>query len=419
MARFIHAADIHLDSPLKGLERYEGAPANEIREATRRALRNLVALAVDERVDFVVIAGDLYDGDWRDYNTGLFFLQQMAELARSGVPVYMAAGNHDAQSVVTKRLRLPENVHLFDTKRPETFELKELGIAIHGQGFRTKAVKEDLSAGYPAAMPGAFNIGVLHTSLTGREGHENYAPCTVEGLMRLGYDYWALGHVHTRECVKESGPAIWFPGNVQGRHVREEGEKGCLLVEAEHSRSVSVRFHALDVVRWAQLAVDVSEAQTLDECLDAFQNELRAAIEPLDGRMLAVRVVFKGQSRVHERLTSQPAQFLNELRAMANMEGKGAVWIEKVKTETRPRALKVASAMLEGPIEQMRSIVDELTAGGASLHELEQTLRPLLHKLPKDIEEDPEALFLTAPEGMRGLLRTAEALLIERLREKE
>ena len=223
--KFIHAADIHLDSPLRGLERYEGAPVDEIRQATRRALENLVSLAVESEVDFVLLVGDLYDGDWRDHNTGLFFAKQMSEFRKAGIKVFLIAGNHDAQNVMTKSLRLPDNVHQLNTSKPETVRLEELGVAIHGQGFRTKAVTKNLAMDYPAAIPHVFNIGLLHTSVTGREGHDNYAPCTPTNLVDLNYDYWALGHVHTRECLSED-PPIHFPGNVQGRHIREAGPKG-------------------------------------------------------------------------------------------------------------------------------------------------------------------------------------------------
>ncbi len=225
MIKFIHAADIHLDSPLVGLERYDGAPVDEIRGATRRALENLVRLATEEHASFVLIAGDVYDGDWKDYNTGLFFVKQMARLKEAGISVYLVAGNHDAASVITKSLRMPDNVAFLSTERPETMLIDRLGIALHGQGFPAREVTEDLSIAYPDAMAGMFNIGLLHTSVDGRSGHEPYAPCTLDGLRSKGYDYWALGHVHAREVLSED-PWIVFPGNMQGRHVRETGPKG-------------------------------------------------------------------------------------------------------------------------------------------------------------------------------------------------
>ena len=213
--KFIHAADIHLDSALHGLERYEGAPVDEIRSATRRAFDNLVDLAIDEEVQFVLLVGDLYDGDWKDYNTGLYFVDRMHRLREAGIRVFVVAGNHDAASQITKHLRLPENVTLFSTKHPEQAVLDDLDVAIYGQGFATRAVTDDISQAYPQGDPQLFNIGLLHTCLDGKPGHEPYAPCTIDGLRSKGYQYWALGHVHKREVISEE-PWIVFPGNIQG-----------------------------------------------------------------------------------------------------------------------------------------------------------------------------------------------------------
>lgn len=158
MFRFIHAADIHLDSPLRGLELPEDAPLDQIRGAARKAFDNLVDLAIQEEIAFVLIAGDLYDGDWRDFNTGLFFNQRMSRLKEEGIKVFIVSGNHDAASQITKSLRLPENVHLFSTRKPETQILEEIDVAIHGQSFASRSVTDDLSSQYP--WPTA-NISIL------------------------------------------------------------------------------------------------------------------------------------------------------------------------------------------------------------------------------------------------------------------
>src|SRR5262249_13962811 len=175
---FLHAADIHLDSPLRGLEQYEHAPAERIRGATRRAFERLIDLALERRVDFVLIAGDLYDGDWRDYNTGLYLARQLGRLRDAAIPVFVIAGNHDAANKMTRVLRLPGNVQLLSPAAPQTIRLDDLEVAIHGQSFAREAVTDNLVAGYPAAIPGWVNIGLLHTGLTGLEGHAPYAPCT-------------------------------------------------------------------------------------------------------------------------------------------------------------------------------------------------------------------------------------------------
>jgi exonuclease SbcD len=184
--RFLHAADIHLDSPLHGLSRYDGLPVDDIRAATRTAFDNLVQHAIDEGVDFVVIAGDLFDGDWRDMATGLHFARAMGRLGQSGIPAFILAGNHDAASVISRTMPWPPNVRLFGPRRPETHRLPDFAVAIHGQSFATPAVTENLVLAYPSAEEHMFNIGMLHTALAGRQGHADYAPCGVDDLRSKG-----------------------------------------------------------------------------------------------------------------------------------------------------------------------------------------------------------------------------------------
>ena len=298
--RFIHAADIHLDSALHGLERYEGAPVEEIRSATRRAFDNLIDLAIDEEVAFVLLVGDLYDGDWKDYNTGLYFVERMGRLREASIRVFIVAGNHDAASQITKHLRLPDNVTLFSTKRPEQIILEDLNVAVYGQGFATRAVTDDLSQAYPQGDPQLFNIGLLHTCLDGKPGHEPYAPCTVDGLRSKGYQYWALGHVHNREEVSRD-PWIVFPGNIQGRHIREIGPKGCTLVTVENGEIEEVEHRDLDVMRWSLCELDVSASESVDDIYGQVQNPLQTGLNT-DRFLLEWHLM---SDRVRERVRGQ------------------------------------------------------------------------------------------------------------------
>ena len=237
--RFFHAADIHLDSPLTGLAGIEGRVAERIRSAPRAAFEALVECAIQDQVDFVVIAGDLYDGTWRDYKTGLFFSEQMGRLNQAGIPVVILYGNHDAESQITRPLTLPDNVRVFGTRKAETFQFGKLNVALHGWSYREKAVNDNMVPGYPSPVKGAFNIGVLHTALGGMGEHANYAPCSLPELVAKGYNYWALGHVHQGQVLNER-PHVVFPGNLQGRHVRETGPKGACLVTVEGGEVVEV-----------------------------------------------------------------------------------------------------------------------------------------------------------------------------------
>jgi len=227
--RFIHAADIHLDSPLLSLEEYPGAPLEEIRGATRRALARLVDVAIESAANFVVIAGDLFDCEWRDCNTGLYFVSQMKRLRTAGIPVYISLGNHDAANRMTLVLPWGDGVHFFDHQKPESVEAAGHEATLYSQSFRNRHIAEDLKGAFPKGSAGMFNIGVLHTSATFSAGQELYAPCSLESLRSHQYQYWALGHVHTRTELAHD-PWVVFSGNIQGRSVRECGLRGCYLV---------------------------------------------------------------------------------------------------------------------------------------------------------------------------------------------
>ncbi len=412
--KFIHAADVHLDSPLKGLENYEGAPTGEIRGATRRAFENLIELAIEEGVASVLLAGDLYDGDWKDYNTGLFFTRQMSRLQDAGIRAYVVAGNHDAASQLTKMLRPPPNVHVFATRAPETVFLEEQGVAIHGQGFATRAVTEDLTQRYPLADSDLFNIGLLHTSLDGRPGHEAYAPCTVNDLLSRGYQYWALGHVHKREVVLED-PWIVFPGNTQGRHARETGSKGCSLVAVAEGRVTGVEHRAVDVVRWASCSVDVAEAVTLDEVYDQVAHALTDAGGEAEGRLVAARVRLEGACPVHSRLRAAREQVINECRSLAGTVGAGDLWVEKVVFDTRRAESEEAALARDDAFGGLLRSIRELELDSVRLSKLAEEVADLSVKLPLDLRSGEDAFDPSDPDYIRGSLEDVKALLLDRL----
>lgn len=418
MFKFIHAADIHLDSPLRGLERYEGAPVSELRGATRKALENLVQLSIDEEVAFVVIAGDVYDGDWKDYNTGLFFARQMTRLREAGIKTFLIRGNHDAASQITRELTLPENIHEFSTRKPESVVLDELGVVIHGQSFLTQAVTEDLAANYPLSRKNYFNIGVLHTSADGREGHENYAPCTIDGLLSKEYDYWALGHVHQREELHRD-PWIVFPGNTQGRHIREVGCKGCTLVSVRDRGIISVEHKPLDVARWTRCVVSADGAADIEALLECTRRALFLELNAADDRLAAVRLVVRGTCPAHKELATRPEQFVNECRALGNDLGGGRIWIEQVQLQTRADFDLDELAKRTDPLGDLLRFVRALPADGAAIQGLLDEFSALRPKLPLELRQGTDAIDLDDPGLLRQLLPEVEQILLPRLLDSE
>jgi DNA repair exonuclease SbcCD nuclease subunit len=412
MFRFLHAADIHLDSPLRELEQYDGAPVERIRGASRKAFCNLVDLAIAEKVSFVLFAGDLYDGDWKDHNTGLFFARQMSRLREADIPVFIVAGNHDAASQLTKTVPFPSNVHFFSTKKPETKQITGCGVAIHGQGFHTRAVTDDLSTLYPEPIPGLFNIGLLHTSVDGREGHDPYAPCSVNGLLSKQYDYWALGHVHQREILHQE-PWIVFPGNIQGRHARETGPKGATLVTVEERRVISVDHHDLDVLRWSVCKIDVSGANSGDEILISIRKKLEQELMKSGSRPIAARIVLVGPCKAHTEISVNQDHWINAIRAVATDLSNGEIWIEKIKFQTQmavdlEKIIEMDSA-LGGLLKSIRDIDpnDQIVA------ELACEFTDLYRKLPAELGIN--LIDFKTQNPLRAIIPDVQQMLLARL----
>ena len=406
--KFIHAADIHLDSPMVGLERYDGAPVDELRGATRKAFENLIRLAIDEAVDFVLLAGDIYDGNWRDYNTGLYFIRQMAELRQHGIRVYLVSGNHDAANRMSRELTLPDNVHHFSAKRAETITDEHLHLAVHGQSYRTAELKENLAAGYPGGVPGYFNIGLLHTGVTGRPGHAHYAPCSLDNLTAHSYDYWALGHIHQREEMHRA-PWVVMPGNTQGRHIRETGEKGCSLVTVANGAVTAVEHRPLDVVRWAVLEVTVDQAETVDEALDLAVSACEETLIGCNERLLAVRIVFTGATPAHARLLGEQEHWQEALRGLLLGQFGERLWAEKILFKTTGIAHEEADAndslaLLLDAAGHDHDLAELMTAERSEID-------TVLNKIPMELREQLELPDLDNPDDLNAFFTEVRELL--------
>jgi DNA repair exonuclease SbcCD nuclease subunit len=417
--RFLHAADLHLDSPLRGLDADATAPARRIRQASRDALDRLVGLALAERVDFVVVAGDLYDGDWQDFRTGQALVSAFARLTREGIRIVAIRGNHDADSVLTRNLRLPEGATLLSHRKAETLRFDDLRVAFHGQSFAQRAVVENIARDYPAPLPGLFNIGLLHTAAAGYTAHETYAPCSVEQLAGHGYDYWALGHVHER-AVLHREPWIVFPGNLQGRHINEPGAKGASLVTVRGGRVAEVAHQPLDAVRWARLAVDCTGAADLPAVLDLARDAMGAALDAADGRLLVLRVVLEGACPAHAELSRDRAATRENIRAAGLELTEDDLWIEAVRIDTRPalapevlRTRADAVGRLVGAIEALAAQPDAPLSAAIRDYAAE-----MLNRAPRDaLPADHPALLAAGGAIPPELLERARALLLARLAE--
>lgn len=414
--RFIHAADIHLDSPLRGLSAYEAAPVEQLRGATRDALKQLVTTAIEDQVAFVVIAGDLYDGSWKDYRTGIFFAQQMGRLAKANIRAYVLYGNHDAESEMTKSLKMPDNVHVFSSRAPEIHTIEDLKVALHGRSFPNRAVDENLAATYKAPVKDFYNIGVLHTALEGYVEHPTYAPCTVNELHAKGYDYWALGHVHEFQQW-DGASTIVFPGNLQGRNIRETGRKGAVSVTVNDAGKSIVERLYLDVLRWEVLKVDVSDCTTLDSVAQKVGRGMSRMLEQSDV-CHAVRVVLEGSTSLHGALFGNGAALRAQVIAQAASIDSEKLWVEKVKVATTVPGQQQVDPDSREALSELQVILAEATADPDFLAQLQEELAPFLNKLPDDIKYDVPLLSLAREQRFGDLVTEVAPDLLARLSAK-
>lgn len=404
--KFIHAADIHLDSPLSGLAAYKDAPADLLRTVTRDAFTQLVDTAIDEAVDFMVIAGDLYDGSWKDYNTGHYFCREMGRLNKVGIPVYLLFGNHDADSEMTKKLVLPDNVHVFETRKANTFRIEELRVALHGRSFKEAAMMENLAASYPPPVAGWLNIGVLHTALEGYAAHASYAPCSLAELTAKGYDYWALGHVH-EHAILQRNPWVVFPGNLQGRHIRETGARGAMLVTADESGIQSVERLLVDVLRWHQVNVDASKANTLEDVVRLVGRGFEQLIADTPDKIyLSVRVCIQGKTSVHGDLFGLEAQLREEILGQAAGQGIDRLWVEKVRIETEPIVDVAHIAARSDAIADLQSLLNQALEDEALLASLLDDLRPLVDKAPYEVIQSVPEMDAIRKGDLAGIIQS-------------
>jgi len=409
--RFIHAADLHLDSPLTGLRERAGSRAEDLAGATQRAFREMIQFAIDEKVDLVLIAGDIFDGDWSDYKSGLEFIAGLADLDKAGIRVAMIRGNHDAANKMSRRLQWPKNTFEFRSRSPETHVIDELGVAIHGQSFPNGAVPQNLAQNYPTARGDLFNIGLLHTSGSGPSAHVTYAPCSVADLTAKEYDYWALGHVHTRRLLCESPPIV-FPGNLQGRHINEPGERGFMLVTVEANHVQDVRFVPIDVLRWQRIDVNLSDVPCFDDALLAIGTSFEAALSAADGRALAVRLVLAGTTPLHGELISRSEALEAESDALA-LTASGEIWIEQIQIDTRP----VVANPGDSAAGALATLVGTIATDDAEAADFRRGVEPGLQKVPMEIRREAGLEPLTDAR-FAGILADADALLRHRLTAK-
>ncbi|WP_276967164.1 metallophosphoesterase family protein [Metallibacterium scheffleri] len=413
MPHFVHAADIHLDRSLPAL--LDGRATHPFALAPRLAFTRLIDYVIESDAAFLVLAGDVYDGAWKDVSTGLFFHQQVGRLRSRGVPVYLLHGNHDAESAMPKTLVPPDNIRLFSTRSPQSFEFEPLHIHLHGQSFAQADTRANLASAYPRPVTGCVNIGVLHTALAGSPPHSPYAPCTVEQLRGHGYDYWALGHVHQHK-VLGSAPPIVFPGNLQALHIKELGARGAVSVPIEDGHLGTPEFVPLDVLRFHLLDLDVPAAvQTPAALVGEVRKAIESACDGADGRHLAMRVVLRLDAMVHPSLCRSKTMLRDEMAGVfAQFEDK--VTLEDTEFHLRPPAAAIAPGDAHDAIASLDAYFAQAARDPAFMGTLRDNLQAVLSKRKPSETPAPTLLEQLANDELETAIGDAADQLRTRLR---
>lgn len=441
--RFIHAADLHLDSPFAGLSGVPEAVRQLLRGSTFAALDRLIELAIREKADFVLIAGDVYDSADRSLRAQLRFQQAMKRLAENGISAFVVHGNHDPLDGREAKLSWPSGVHMFKAGEVERVPVVLAGRGhvadIQGISYPTAAVRENYAQRFGGGTGGIYQIGLLHANVDGSPEHADYAPCSLKELSAAGLDYWALGHVHTRRVLSEK-PWVVYPGNIQGRSIREQSAKGCYVVDVDGSGTAELQFRALDAVRWLTREVSIADCSAEQELKEALEQAMEDARSEAEGRPAVLRLVLTGRGRHHGRLQGGYARDLAEELRRSELErwelleeetGAGEemplVWLEKLSVRTGVAADREALLQSEGFLGELLRLAAELENEPQALQGfagecLEPLLGhhragPLLRKTGLAAERAAEAGIET--EFASELLKQASEWLLDHLLDEE
>ena len=382
--KFIHTADIHLDSPLRSLALRNSDLAELIGDATRQALVTIVDLCIDEQVDALIIAGDLYDGDQTSMKTARFLASQMQRLHEAGIATFIIRGNHDALSRITQELILAPSVTVFGG-RAHSVDITKGGLrlSVHGLSFAKPQAPESLLEKYRRPSPDAVNIGIMHTSLAGTPGHDLYAPCKLSALHGWGFDYWALGHVHVRtEYAGEH--VVVMPGMPQGRDINEAGEKTVTLVTVNDDHSLRIEERTTSTAQFERVPVDMSSAENWREAADLIEAGISEAREHTRSQHLVARLRLTGATPLSWRLRRDRDLLLAETEQRA--ESVGNTWVEKIDIATTAPVSTPAGGATADPVLELG---DLMRSDIIHQHGVRQAVLDLVKELRDDLP--PEA----------------------------
>ena len=404
--RFVHAADLHLDSPFRGIR--AAAPENVARalySATFDSYRNIVDLCISEGVDALLVAGDIYDGADRSLRAQQAFIDGLRRLDSAGIRSFVCHGNHDPLDGWEARLSYPASCHRFGAEFEAVHVFPDApgrGL-VYGISYPTRDVYHNLVARLGQVDAASFTIGLLHANVGGNTDHGLYAPCSLDDLVQSRIDYWALGHVHTRQVIHERAPTVVYPGNPQGRHPNELGARGVYLVEVHDTGSISLDFRATDTVRWELASTDIGTLETEQDLLNEIDDKMQSLLDGAGGRSIVVRMTLNGRGEL-TRFLRQPGA-VDDLLGVVNDRWADRLpfaWCERIQDEAAvaidPDALRSGEDFLAEVLrtaDQVREDPATLNDGLADLYQhrrFRQHLAALTEEEIAELLDEAEAL---------------------------
>jgi len=415
---FVHTADLHLDSPFQGIAQIAPDAQDLLYESTFQAFERIVDLCLERRVDFLLVAGDVYEGPGRNLRAQQKFRSSLERLDGAGIPTFLVHGNHDPLNSWFTTIEWPESVHTFGAETVETHDFEkdgELAARIYGISYPESAVKSNLARRFKREGEAPIHIGLLHCNVGSVAEHEPYAPCSLSDLEETGMDYWALGHIHKPSVLKEREPAVIYSGTPQGRHINESGPRGCYLVEVDGRGRIKPEFVPLDVVRWNEAEVSIESIDGPDAFDRALVARWQEMLEASGGRPLVTRVILTGRGTLHDTFARE-----NDFEAIVEQARESAlsldlkVIVEKVVDQTRPDLDLEALRGAESLAGEFLRLLQEVRQGGTARDEVLASLQELYGKphvkkvIPAPSEKD-----------LQEIIDAAEALGVDLLVQKD
>lgn len=388
MIKFLHCADLHLDSPFKGLSSLPNGLFQRLSDSTFVSFKRLIDLAISEEVDFVVIAGDLYDSGNRSLKAQSYLKNCFMKLKSYDINVYVVHGNHDPLDGQWVDLDWPSNVHFFGGNHVQTIYFEKKGrqvAALHGFSYETAAVTDDRTLHYPDKRDDLYHIGILHGQADGYSGHSRYAPFLLTELLKKGYDYWALGHIHKRIDLNID-PPVRYSGNIQGRHSGELGEKGGYIVTLNHNE-VESQFYSTSEISWQESSIDLTEVDSLQEVILLCEKKINTHQQGNKGVLLVLKLT--GQTQLYHELLD--GTFIEDLEEILREEDYDSsfVHVVSIKNVTTPSLQEEQSMKQSAFFQDLQCVLEDDSELQHAIYELSthRTARKYIELNEQDYEE--------------------------------